>query len=210
MIIIMFLGLYFFHLIDDTNIEIEKITKRLEKQKYHELTYNYMRSTKDELDRLEHRMNYQMMLVKNEINKEGYNNAIGLIDAYSLKLRKANHAVVTGNELFDVSMTLKLKDITFDLIPCITINKNEIYDSVVFINFVIELLDNIDVKQLNLYISEEDNKTMIKFVSKKINNDDLIKVINKYEEHPIEYQLVNKTGVDIFTIYLVVKDENDN
>ena len=210
MIVIMLLGLYFFHLIDDTNTEIEKMTKKLEKQKYHELRYNYMRSTKDELDRLEHRMNYQMLLVKNEINKEEYENAIGLIDAYSLNIRKANHTVVTGNELFDASMTLKFKDITYDMIPCVTINKNEMYDSVVFINFVVELLETIDVNKLSFYISEENHKTMIKFVSKKINGDDLINVINKYGEYPMEYQLVNKVGVDIFTIYLIMNDENNN
>lgn len=77
--VIMGISLYFFQLIEESNLEKERITKLYEKQKYQDLTYTFMKSAKDELDRFEHRMIYKIRNVKSEIEKHNYDEAIELI-----------------------------------------------------------------------------------------------------------------------------------
>lgn len=153
--IIMGISLYFFQLIEESNLEKERITKLYEKQKYQDLTYTFMKSAKDELDRFEHRMIYKIRNVKLEIEKHDYDEAIKLIENYRDEIHRINRTVYTGNGVFDTSMMLKLKELEYDVTPCFTISSREFYNNVQFMNLVLELLDAIHVKSLSLIIKEE-------------------------------------------------------
>jgi len=156
-IIIMGISLYFFQLIEESNLEKERITKLYEKQKYQDLTYTFMKSAKDELDRFEHRMIYKIRNVKLEIEKHDYDEAIKLIENYRDEIHRINRTVYTGNGVFDTSMMVKLKELEYDVAPCFTISSREFYNNVQFMNLVLELLDAIHVKSLSLIIKEEKN-----------------------------------------------------
>lgn len=119
-IIIMGISLYFFQLIEESNLEKERITKLYEKQKYQDLTYTFMKSAKDELDRFEHRMIYKIRNVKLEIEKHDYDEAIKLIENYRDEIHRINRTVYTGNGVFDTSMMVKLKELEYDVAPCFT------------------------------------------------------------------------------------------
>lgn len=156
-VIIMGISLYFFQLIEESNLEKERITKLYEKQKYQDLTYTFMKSAKDELDRFEHRMIYKIRNVKLEIEKHDYDEAIKLIENYRDEIHRINRTVYTGNGVFDTSMMLKLKELEYDVTPCFTISSREFYNNVQFMNLILELLDAIHVRSLSLIIKEEKN-----------------------------------------------------
>lgn len=208
-VIIMGISLYFFHLIEESNLEKERITKLYEKQKYQDLTYTFMKSAKDELDRLEHRMIYKMRNVKVEIEKNDYDKAIKLIENYRDEIHRTNRTVYTGNGVFDTSMMLKLKELEYDITPCFTISDNDFYNNVQFMNLVLELLDAIHVKSLSLIIKEEKNICIIQCVGKDLRLcfDGMKHVFDKKIDFAYKYQTQENNGIDLFTLKIRMEDK---
>lgn len=208
-VIIMGISLYFFHLIEESNLEKERITKLYEKQKYQDLTYTFMKSAKDELDRLEHRMIYKMRNVKVEIEKHDYDEAIKLIENYRDEIHRTNRTVYTGNGVFDTSMMLKLKELEYDVTPCFTISNREFYNNVQFMNLVLELLDAIHVKSLSLIIKEEKNICIVQCVGKDLRLcfDGMKHVFDKKIDFAYKYQMQENNSIDLFTLKIRMEDE---
>lgn len=208
-ITIMCISLYFFHLIEESNLEKERITKLYEKQKYQDLTYTFMKSTKDELERLEHRMIYKMRNVKTRIEKHDYDEAIKLIENYRDEIHHTNRTVYTGNGVFDTSMMLKLKELEYDIAPCFTISNHEFYNNAQFMNLILELLDAIHVKSLSLIIKEEKNICIIQCVGKDLRLffDEMKHVFDKKIDFAYKYQMQEKNNVDLFTLKIRMEDE---
>lgn len=208
-IIIMGISLYFFHLIEESNLEKERITKLYEKQKYQDLTYTFMKSAKDELDRFEHRMIYKIRNVKLEIEKHDYDEAIKLIENYRDEIHRINRTVYTGNGVFDTSMMLKLKELEYDVTPCFTISSREFYNNVQFMNLVLELLDAIHVKSLSLIIKEEKNICIVQCVGKDLSLcfDEMKHIFDKKIDFVYKYQMQENDSIDLFTLKIRMEDE---
>lgn len=207
--IIMGISLYFFQLIEESNLEKERITKLYEKQKYQDLTYTFMKSAKDELDRFEHRMIYKIRNVKLEIEKHNYDEAIELIDNYRDEIHRINRTVYTGNGVFDTSMMLKLKELEYDVTPCFTISSREFYNNVQFMNLVLELLDAIHVKSLSLIIKEEKNICIVQCVGKDLSLcfDEIKHIFDKKIDFAYKYQMQENDSIDLFTLKIRMEDE---
>lgn len=207
--IIMGISLYFFQLIEESNLEKERITKLYEKQKYQDLTYTFMKSAKDELDRFEHRMIYKIRNVKLEIEKHDYDEAIKLIENYRDEIHRINRTVYTGNGVFDTSMMLKLKELEYDVTPCFTISSREFYNNVQFMNLVLELLDAIHVKSLSLIIKEEKNICIVQCVGKDLSLcfDEIKHIFDKKIDFVYKYQMQENNSIDLFTLKIRMEDE---
>lgn len=208
-VIIMGISLYFFRLIEESNLEKERITKLYEKQKYQDLTYTFMKSAKDELDRFEHRMIYKIRNVKLEIEKHDYDEAIKLIENYRDEIHRINRTVYTGNGIFDTSMMLKLKELEYDVTPCFTISSREFYNNVQFMNLVLELLDAIHVKSLSLIIKEEKNICIVQCVGKDLSLcfDEMKHIFDKKIDFVYKYQMQENDSIDLFTLKIRMEDE---
>lgn len=208
-VIIMGISLYFFHLIEESNLEKERITKLYEKEKYQDLTYTFMKSTKDELDRFEHRMIYKIRNVKLEIEKNDYDKAIELIDNYRDEIHHINRTVYTGNGVFDTSMMLKLKELEYDVTPCFTISNHDFYNNVQFMNLILELLDTIHVESLSLIIKEEKNICIVQCVGKNLGLcfDGMKQVLDKKTDLIYRYQMQENNSIDLFTLKIRMEDE---
>lgn len=208
-VIIMGISLYFFRLIEESNLEKERITKLYEKQKYQDLTYTFMKSAKDELDRFEHRMIYKIRNVKLEIEKHDYDEAIKLIENYRDEIHRINRTVYTGNGVFDTSMMLKLKELEYDVTPCFTISSREFYNNVQFMNLVLELLDAIHVRSLSLIIKEEKNICIVQCVGKDLSLcfDEMKHIFDKKIDFVYKYQMQENNSIDLFTLKIRMEDE---
>ena len=208
-VIIMGISLYFFQLIEESNLEKERITKLYEKQKYQDLTYTFMKSAKDELDRFEHRMIYKIRNVKLEIEKHDYDEAIKLIENYRDEIHRINRTVYTGNGVFDTSMMLKLKELEYDVTPCFTISSREFYNNVQFMNLILELLDAIHVKSLSLIIKEEKNICIVQCVGKDLSLcfDEIKHIFDKKIDFVYKYQMQENNSIDLFTLKIRMEDE---
>lgn len=208
-IIIMGISLYFFQLIEESNLEKERITKLYEKQKYQDLTYTFMKSAKDELDRFENRMIYKIRNVKLEIEKHDYDEAIKLIENYRDEIHRINRTVYTGNGVFDTSMMVKLKELEYDVAPCFTISSREFYNNVQFMNLVLELLDAIHVKSLSLIIKEEKNICIVQCVGKDLSLcfDEIKLIFDKKIDFAYKYQMQENNNIDLFTLKIRMEDE---
>lgn len=208
-VIIMGISLYFFQLIEESNLEKERITKLYEKQKYQDLTYTFMKSAKDELDRFEHRMIYKIRNVKLEIEKHDYDEAIKLIENYRDEIHRINRTVYTGNGVFDTSMMLKLKELEYDVTPCFTISSRKFYNNVQFMNLILELLDAIHVKSLSLIIKEEKNICIVQCVSKDLSLcfDEIKHIFDKKIDFAYKYQMQENDSIDLFTLKIRMEDE---
>ena len=207
--IIMCTSLYFFQLIEESNLEKERITKLYEKQKYQDLTYTFMKSAKDELDRFEHRMIYKIRNVKLEIEKHDYDEAIKLIENYRDEIHRINRTVYTGNGVFDTSMMLKLKELEYDVTPCFTISSRKFYNNVQFMNLILELLDAIHVKSLSLIIKEEKNICIVQCVGKDLSLcfDEIKHIFDKKIDFAYKYQMQENDSIDLFTLKIRMEDE---
>lgn len=207
--IIMCISLYFFQLIEESNLEKERITKLYEKQKYQDLTYTFMKSAKDELDRFEHRMIYKIRNVKLEIEKHDYDEAIKLIENYRDEIHRINRTVYTGNGVFDTSMMVKLKELEYDVAPCFTISSREFYNNVQFMNLVLKLLDAIHVKSLSLIIKEEKNICIVQCVGKDLSLcfDEIKHIFDKKIDFVYKYQMQENNNIDLFTLKIRMEDE---
>lgn len=208
-VIIMGISLYFFQLIEESNLEKERITKLYEKQKYQDLTYTFMKSAKDELDRFEHRMIYKIRNVKLEIEKHDYDEAIKLIENYRDEIHRINRTVYTGNGVFDTSMMLKLKELEYDVTPCFTISSREFYNNVQFMNLILELLDAIHVRSLSLIIKEEKNICIVQCVGKDLSLcfDEIKHIFDKKIDFAYKYQMQENDSIDLFTLKIRMEDE---
>lgn len=201
-IIIMFISLYFFHLIEESNMEKEKITKEYEKKKYQNLTYDFMKSTKNELDRLEHKMIYQILLIKNQIDKENYDKASQIINQYIENIHKVNHTVYTGNDLLDALLTLKIKDLEYEIVLCFTITKNEFYDNVQFVNLVLDLLSSLKGKTINFFIKEESGFCVLQCIgmNMEIDQDNIKNMLKNASDLVCRYKLSKQHDINILTL----------
>ncbi|MBS5418205.1 MAG: hypothetical protein KHX58_10905, partial [Coprobacillus sp.] len=174
-----------------------------------DLTYTFMKSAKDELDRFEHRMIYKIRNVKLEIEKHNYDEAIELIDNYRDEIHRINRTVYTGNGVFDTSMMLKLKELEYDVTPCFTISSREFYNNVQFMNLVLELLDAIHVKSLSLIIKEEKNICIVQCVGKDLSLcfDEIKLIFDKKIDFAYKYQMQVNDSIDLFTLKIRMEDE---
>ncbi len=72
-----------------------------QKQKYSLLNKNTIMKSNDEIKRLEHRMLYSLMQIKNQIKEKNYDNVIYSIDEYLNKIKYNKYSIITNNPYFD-------------------------------------------------------------------------------------------------------------
>ena len=134
--------------------EKEKVTKQLEERKYQNITYDMMKRTKEELYRLEHSLTYYMLSIKKYLETQNQDEVYKIIDSYIERVSNVNIVIYTGNDLFDLSLTTQLSQMSSKVNMCIMISKDEFYNHIQFIEFVLSLLDLIESKDVSLLIKE--------------------------------------------------------
>ena len=200
--LIIMISLFFFSFIEQATYEKERVTKELEKKKYQNITYDMMKHSQDELNRLEHLLTYQLLLIKNEIENDHREAACQMIDNVIDKAKRINHTVYSGNSLLDSLLALKFNDLDYMITPCIVIPCDPFYDNIQFIHFIFEVLENIQSDKLNFILKEDGYFCIIQFISDChfISKETIKKIIKKYNDFIIHYHMTTNNGITILNI----------
>ena len=105
----------------------KKVTKQLEERKYQNITYDMMKRTKEELYRLEHSLTYYMLSIKKYLETQNQDEVYKIIDSYIERVSNVNIVIYTGNDLFDLSLTTHLSQMSSKVNMCIMISKEEFH-----------------------------------------------------------------------------------
>lgn len=202
--LVVILSLHFFYLLEESNNEKEKITKELEERKYQNATYDMMKRTKDELYRLEHSLTYYMMSIKNYLDQEKSNEIYEMIDHYLDRISNVNIVVYTGNDLFDLSLTTHLSQLSYKIDMCIMISKNEFYNRIQFIDFILSILDLINCDEISLLMKEDGLIKIIQISANHqfIDEKQLEKIFSKQEFESL-YQIKKEEDLHILKIKII-------
>ena len=95
-----------------------------------------MKRTKEELYRLEHSLTYYMLSIKKYLETQNQDEVYKIIDSYIERVSNVNIVIYTGNDLFDLSLTTHLSQMSSKVNMCIMISKDEFYNHIQFIEFV--------------------------------------------------------------------------
>ena len=109
-IFVVFLSLTFFAFLEESNI-----------------TYDMMKRTKEELYRLEHSLTYYMLSIKKYLETQNQDEVYKIIDSYIERVSNVNIVIYTGNDLFDLSLTTHLSQMSSKVNMCIMISKEEFH-----------------------------------------------------------------------------------
>ncbi len=200
--VIVSISMFFFNFVDQSAHEKELVTKELEKKKYQNITYDIMKHSQDELNRLEHLLTYQLLLIKNEIKKGNDEQAQQLIDMVIAKTERTNHTICSGNDLLDLFLSLKFNELDCTVTPCIAIPDDDFYDNVQFIDLILELLDHVQTQQLNLILKEDQCFCVLQLISDCVFiEEDIAKsILNKYSDFKIRSRMTTNHGITILNI----------
>ena len=188
-----------FAFLEESNNEKEKVTKQLEERKYQNITYDMMKRTKEELYRLEHSLTYYMLSIKKYLETQNQDEVYKIIDSYIERVSNVNIVIYTGNDLFDLSLTTHLSQMSSKVNMCIMISKDEFYNHIQFIEFVLSLLDLIESKDVSLLIKEDGFVKLI-----QISAENQVKeIVNRDYEFDCHYQMITDQNLHLLKIKII-------
>ena len=201
-IFVVFLSLTFFAFLEESNNEKEKVTKQLEERKYQNITYDMMKRTKEELYRLEHSLTYYMLSIKKYLETQNQDEVYKIIDSYIERVSNVNIVIYTGNDLFDLSLTTHLSQMSSKVNMCIMISKDEFYNHIQFIEFVLSLLDLIESKDVSLLIKENGFVKLIQISAEYdfIDENQVKEIVNRDYEFDCHYQMITDQNLHLLKI----------
>ena len=204
-IFVVFLSLTFFAFLEESNNEKEKVTKQLEERKYQNITYDMMKRTKEELYRLEHSLTYYMLSIKKYLETQNQDEVYKIIDSYIERVSNVNIVIYTGNDLFDLSLTTHLSQMSSKVNMCIMISKDEFYNHIQFIEFVLSLLDLIESKDVSLLIKEDGFVKLIQISAEYdfIDENQVKEIVNRDYEFDCHYQMITDQNLHLLKIKII-------
>ena len=185
--------------------EKEKVTKQLEERKYQNITYDMMKRTKEELYRLEHSLTYYMLSIKKYLETQNQDEVYKIIDSYIERVSNVNIVIYTGNDLFDLSLTTHLSQMSSKVNMCIMISKDEFYNHIQFIEFVLSLLDLIESKDVSLLIKEDGFVKLIQISAEYdfIDENQVKEIVNRDYEFDCHYQMITDQNLHLLKIKII-------
>lgn len=204
-IFVVFLSLTFFAFLEESNNEKEKVTKQLEERKYQNITYDMMKRTKEELYRLEHSLTYYMLSIKKYLETQNQDEVYKIIDSHIERVSNVNIVIYTGNDLFDLSLTTHLSQMSSKVNMCIMISKDEFYNHIQFIEFVLSLLDLIESKDVSLLIKEDGFVKLIQISAEYdfIDENQVKEIVNRDYEFDCHYQMITDQNLHLLKIKII-------
>ena len=204
-IFVVFLSLTFFAFLEESNNEKEKITKQLVERKYQNITYDMMKRTKEELYRLEHSLTYYMLSIKKYLETQNQDEVYKIIDSYIERVSNVNIVIYTGNDLFDLSLTTHLSQMSSKVNMCIMMSKDEFYNHIQFSEFVLSLLDLIESKDVSLLIKEDGFVKLIQISAEYdfIDENQVKEIVNRDYEFDCHYQMITDQNLHLLKIKII-------
>ena len=180
-------------------------TKQLEERKYQNITYDMMKRTKEELYRLEHSLTYYMLSIKKYLETQNQDEVYKIIDSYIERVSNVNIVIYTGNDLFDLSLTTHLSQMSSKVNMCIMISKDEFYNHIQFIEFVLSLLDLIESKDVSLLIKEDGFVKLIQISAEYdfIDENQVKEIVNRDYEFDCHYQMITDQNLHLLKIKII-------
>ena len=190
---------------EDENYKKEKVKKQLEERKYQNITYDMMKRTKEELYRLEHSLTYYMLSIKKYLETQNQDEVYKIIDSYIERVSNVNIVIYTGNDLFDLSLTTHLSQMSSKVNMCIMISKDEFYNHIQFIEFVLSLLDLIESKDVSLLIKEDGFVKLIQISAEYdfIDENQVKEIVNRDYEFDCHYQMITDQNLHLLKIKII-------
>ncbi len=210
MIIVAALALVFFHVIERFAEEKRSIERKLEREKYRNLTYDMIRYAKRELDYLNHGLSHRVMLIKNCLDRGDYVNAKKIVKTYFDDIGKYSRVITTGNEHFDVFLTIDTHDLKYDLVKNINIPVKEFYNSIDFINLITGLLKQVEEDSVVHFLMEDKGiYCLITLSSSKrfFDKEKIEKFLEKYKSDYSSYIIEENENINLLKINVRIKDE---
>ena len=205
-------SLIFFRVIEMFASENNELVKKLEREKYKDLSMSLIRHTNNETKRLQHEMVYRIMLIKAYLEENENENALKLVQSYMTDISKYSRVITTGNEMFDVLFSMKTLDLNFDLVKRLNMSVNDCYNNLEFINLILGLLsiikDNITVY---LDIEEVEKYSIIKFSSTRevFDTEEIVLFMKEHKEEYVAYTINKKEELYMLKLNIRRDDERD-
>lgn len=138
------LFIYIVTKIETLNNEKIKAIKRKEEAELTSKQLSMMKYLKNELESMEHRMNYILIQAKTMITDNDKEGAVNLITQFQNEIYKHKFIINTRNSIFDCLFSLKIDDLKrngVNVSTSIFITEHRGYNDISFINSITELLD---------------------------------------------------------------------
>lgn len=116
-----------------------------------------------------------------------------------------NIVIYTGNDLFDLSLTTHLSQMSSKVNMCIMISKDEFYNHIQFIEFVLSLLDLIESKYVSLLIKEDGFVKLIQISAEYdfIDENQVKEIVNRDYEFDCHYQMITDQNLHLLKIKII-------
>lgn len=167
------------------------LTQKAMIQKYNN---NMIKNMKYEVDQMDHRMNYILQAVLNDIQNHDYQKAASLITSFKNEFNKMTHIVNTQNETFDLLFNFQIQNIENSnnhIKTGIFISQNDFYNDSIFCNFFITLLQmsNQHFHNIELFMSESHQILEIKLILQECDTQlEMVQLIYETFLSSIEYK----------------------
>ena len=105
-----------------------------------------MKNLSQEVNAIDHRLFYVLLQVEGLLKNNETEKSISILEKYVDIITKRHLSVETNNNVFDCLMSLKINDMLTNDInvkTVISISQNDNYDSLVFINFITDILNEL-------------------------------------------------------------------
>ena len=178
---------------EEKNKELERIIRERESNIKH---------IKNEIQTLDHRMYYITHMGKKLIEEGKYDEAKELLKSQEKNIMKYDTLLETGNSAFDMALGLKFYDLKMgeiDFNNAVSISQNSFYNSPVFIDFMLSILDVFSTASyLNMNIIENPGIVRVKIIYKDCEYD-YDTVLNFIEEKRKDLHFVYRIEENTFS-----------
>lgn len=147
--VLIVLNFYFYKIINRiNNLNTEKLNyqKKIQDEQFQKEALKTMKNLSQEVNAIDHRLFYVLLQVENLLKNNETKKCIDILDKYVDVITKRHLSVETNNSVFDCLMSLKINDMLTNNInvkTVISISQNDNYDSLVFINFITDILNEL-------------------------------------------------------------------
>lgn len=147
--VLIVLNFYFYKIINRiNNLNTEKLNyqKKIQDEQFQKEALKTMKNLSQEVNAIDHRLFYVLLQVEGLLKNNETEKSISILEKYVDIITKRHLSVETNNNVFDCLMSLKINDmLTSDINvkTVISISQNDNYDSLVFINFITDILNEL-------------------------------------------------------------------
>lgn len=182
-VILIFSNIIYIYILNKIiNLNEDKLMyeKQIQQENFNNEKLMIIKNIKNDIDEIDHKLFYVIYEIDNLIKKNDMVKVTKLINTYKDIALKHKMIIDTNNPIFDCLISLKLNDMfmkNIDIKTCIFISQNVYYDSLIFIDFLTGIFDqlcsstfiDLDIKEVFSFI-----KIRVLFEEKNINYSSLI------------------------------------